>query len=84
MALIDILLKETTTIGVRFHEVSRAELDREIKKVGTEFGELRVKMSKITCGEVKFTPEYEDCKKISRKTGMPLIEVMKKVQRQAR
>jgi pyridinium-3,5-bisthiocarboxylic acid mononucleotide nickel chelatase len=77
--LIAILMKETSTIGVRFHEVKRITLERTVKKVDTEFGRMRVKFSRFGDKIVKATPEYEDCKKIARKRAIPLIQIMKKV-----
>jgi hypothetical protein len=77
--LIKIIMKETTTIGLRFYEVKRRVLQREIKLIDTEFGKVRVKFSRLGDEILKATPEYEDCKKIAKKFDIPLIEVMKKV-----
>jgi len=77
--IINLLFKETTTIGVRFYEVARRVLEREIRKVNTEYGTIRVKVSKGPDGTPKFSPEYEDCKRIAKKYKIPLIEVMKRV-----
>ncbi|MBI5195904.1 MAG: nickel pincer cofactor biosynthesis protein LarC [Nitrospirae bacterium] len=79
--LIKIILKETTSIGVRFYEADRITLQREIKTVKTEFGNVRVKISKLGNEILKSAPEYEDCKKIAEKLNKPLIEVMKKSDR---
>lgn len=77
--LSDILLKETTTIGLRFHKSERKVLQREIKKIDTEFGKVRVKVAKSGTDIIKTTPEYEDCKRIAKKLKIPLIEVMRKI-----
>jgi len=77
--LMKIILKETTTIGLRFYEVKRKVLQREIKVIDTKFGKVRVKFSRLGGDILKATPEYEDCKKIARKLNIPLIEVMKKI-----
>ncbi len=79
--LAEILFTETTTIGIRFHEASRIVLEREIKEVKTRFGKIGIKGSKLPDGTVKFTPEYEDCRRIARKNKVPLLEVIKKVNR---
>jgi uncharacterized protein (TIGR00299 family) protein len=76
--IIDLLFKETTTIGVRFYEVARRVLKREIRRVKTESGTMRVKVSKRLDGTPKFSPEYEDCKRIAEQHKIPLIEVMKR------
>ncbi len=77
--LIKIILTETTTIGLRFHEVKRRVLQRDIKLVDTEFGKVRVKFSKLENDTLKVTPEYEDCKRIANKLNLPLIEVMRRI-----
>ncbi len=77
--LIKIILRETTTIGLRFYEVQRRVLQREIKLVDTEFGKVRIKFSKLGNDILKATPEYEDCKRIAKKLNMPLIEVMRRL-----
>jgi len=77
--LIKIIMKETTTIGLRFYDVKRRVLQREIKLVDTEFGKVRVKLSRFGDDILKATPEYEDCKRIAKKFNMPLIEVMKNI-----
>jgi hypothetical protein len=77
--LIKIIMKETTTIGLRFYDVKRRVLQREIKIVDTEFGKVRVKLSKFGDEILKATPEYDDCKRIAKKLNIPLIEVMRRI-----
>ena len=77
--LMKIVLKETSTIGLRFYEAKRRILQREIKIIDTEFGKVRVKFSRLGDDILKATPEYEDCKRIAKKLNIPLIEVMKKI-----
>lgn len=77
--IMDIVLRETTTIGLRFYEASRLVLDREGKERKTEFGKVRVKVARMHDGTVKVCPEYEDCKRISQKYKIPLVEVMRRL-----
>jgi uncharacterized protein (TIGR00299 family) protein len=77
--LMEIVLKETSTIGLRFYETKRKVLQREIKMIDTEFGKVRVKVSKLGDEILKITPEYEDCKRIAKKLNVPLAEVMRKI-----
>jgi len=78
--LINIILKETTTIGVRFYETNRVTMKRDIKQVQTEFGKISVKQSALG-SSIKITPEYDDCKKIARNTGLSLLAVMDNVRK---
>jgi pyridinium-3,5-bisthiocarboxylic acid mononucleotide nickel chelatase len=67
----DILFKETTTLGIRRSLSSRYVMNREIVKVDVGFGEVKVKVA--SKGDIKkYAPEYEDCRALSEKTGMPL------------
>ena len=77
--LIKIILKETTSIGLRFYEAQRKTLHREIKSVNTKLGKINVKISKLGKDILKITPEYRDCKKIAKKFDIPLFEVYKEV-----
>ncbi|MBI5409327.1 MAG: nickel pincer cofactor biosynthesis protein LarC [Nitrospirae bacterium] len=77
--LIDIILSETTSIGVRYYKAERRVLQREIKPVKTRFGNVSVKVSKLGDKRQKTSVEYEDCKKIAQKFNIPLLEVMKAI-----
>jgi len=74
--LIDLVFRETTTIGVRTHEVRRKTLDREFLPVETPFGEVRMKVSRMNGSVLNATPEYDDCKRIAAEQGIPLKEVI--------
>lgn len=69
--LAELILKESTTLGVRSYVVSRKKLFREVNEVQTKYGKIRVKVA----GDLRFQPEYEDCKRIARQTGVPIQEV---------
>lgn len=72
--LVDIILKNTTTLGIRSSVSKRHRMDREIVKIETDFGEVGIKIA--SKGDFKkAAPEYEDCKKIARKTGLPLGDI---------
>jgi pyridinium-3,5-bisthiocarboxylic acid mononucleotide nickel chelatase len=75
-ALIDLVFRETTTIGVRAHEVRRKILDRELLAVATPFGDVRVKVSRMNGTVLNATPEYEDCQRIAAERGVPLKQVI--------
>jgi uncharacterized protein (TIGR00299 family) protein len=77
--LIEIILRETSTIGLRFYEAERRVLHRDIKTVDTKFGKVRVKISRLKDNVLKKMPEYEDCKKIAKRLNIPLIEIIKKL-----
>ena len=74
--LIDLAFRETTTIGVRTHEVRRKTLEREIVTVETAFGEVRMKLARMNGSVVNATPEYEDCQRIAAERKAPLKRVI--------
>lgn len=73
--ILSTVFSETTTLGVRIHSVDRKKLERETVSVRTHLGDVRVKVGRIG-GEVKtIAPEYEDCREIAAKRGIPLKDV---------
>jgi uncharacterized protein (TIGR00299 family) protein len=70
-AMIAILFRETTTLGLRFHNVERRVQPREWVEVVTPHGVVRVK-----AGDEGFAPEYEDARKIASVSGIPLKQVL--------
>ena len=55
--VLDIIFRETTSIGVRIREVGRKKLTREIKEVDTTYGKVRIKISKRADEILTATPE---------------------------
>lgn len=76
--IIDVIFRETTSIGIRTYQVEKIMLPREIIELDTPWGTARVKVSYIN-GTPKIMPEYDDCKAIAEKTGIPIQEVMKEI-----
>jgi pyridinium-3,5-bisthiocarboxylic acid mononucleotide nickel chelatase len=74
--LIDLIFRETTTIGVRTYQAQRRVLDRELVHVTTPFGEVRMKVSRMNGTVVNAAPEYEDCQRIAAAQGIPLKQVI--------
>jgi uncharacterized protein (TIGR00299 family) protein len=77
--LMDIILTETTSIGLRFYRAERKILQREIRAVRTKYGNMHMKVAQLGKGIRKSSPEYEDCKRIAKKFNIPLLEVMKAI-----
>ncbi|HUP39232.1 MAG TPA: nickel pincer cofactor biosynthesis protein LarC [Vicinamibacterales bacterium] len=70
-----IVFRETTTIGVRYHEVMRERLEREIVPVDTPLGTVRFKVAKLGDTIVNASPEFEDCLRIASERHVPLKDV---------
>ncbi|NPV78389.1 MAG: nickel pincer cofactor biosynthesis protein LarC [Anaerolineae bacterium] len=74
-ALADVLLRETTTLGVRVIPLTRYEAAREIHKIQTPFGEVEVKIKRMGGAPPQVAPEYDSCVELARASGRPLNEV---------
>ncbi len=73
----EVLFRETTTIGFRYQRMDRIELGREIRKVRTKYGPIRIKVSLFQGKMVQATPEYEDCREAALAAGVPLREAQR-------
>ena len=74
--LADLILRETTSIGLRMHEAERQTLARETVTVETEMGPVRMKIARRNGTVLNAAPEYEDCRKLAAERGVPLKEVL--------
>jgi hypothetical protein len=74
--LSDLILRESTSLGVRWSEVDRVELERRFEPVDTEYGSVRIKLG-LRHGEIwNVAPEYDDCAALARERDVPLKLVL--------
>ena len=73
--LAQIILQETTSIGIRYYPVSRLILKRETREVKTRYGGVTVKIVEQPDGTKRATPEYDDLKRIATAKNVPLKTV---------
>jgi hypothetical protein len=69
------VFRETTTIGIRYQEMDRERLDREVVEVPTPLGPVRFKVASHAGAVVNASPEFEDCARIAAERGLPVKEV---------
>lgn len=74
--LTDVLLTETTSIGLRYYSVNRKVNCRLFTTVDLPEGEVRIKYAQIGGEIVNIAPEFEDCKKLALKSGRNLKTIM--------
>ncbi len=74
-AVVDVLFRETTTIGVRFTEWQRECLTRETITVATPFGDVRVKVARRDGRTMNAQPEFDDCAARAREHGVATKDV---------
>jgi len=82
--IVDIILRETTSLGVRMQTVQRATLPRHVHTIETSFGPVRVKVVGRGREDSRPQPEYDDCRRIAGERGLPLLVVIDRVRQEAR
>ena len=79
-AVAKLLLRETSTLGVRVKRAHRWEAEREVIEFESSLGPAAVKIKRLPGEPPSIGPEYEACKKLAEATGLPLAEVYRIVQ----
>ncbi len=79
----EFLLRETTTLGLRWHEEERAKTDREILPLQTKYGRIRFKLARWEGKVVNLSPEYEDCKRLALEKRVPLKEIFEEARKES-
>ncbi|MGE5390397.1 MAG: nickel pincer cofactor biosynthesis protein LarC [Deltaproteobacteria bacterium] len=78
----EVLLTETTTLGIRCREIGRVELERNILTVETSLGPIKVKQAYLNGKLLKTTPEYEECRRLAEQNRLPLKDVYNIINRE--
>ena len=76
-AITEVVFRETTTIGFRYQPMGRIEMTRRFDTARTPYGPVRLKVSLYNGEEMQVTPEYEDCRALALRRGVPLKEVQR-------
>lgn len=71
-----VFLRETSSIGLRRHAVSRVERPRELVEVDTDFGPIPVKVSRGPYGPAQVKPEFDACVRAAAQHGVPVRVVI--------
>ena len=75
LKLSSIILKFTTSQGVRLRDLDRVRLDWKIEEVETSFGKIHVKVTNLNGEILRKIPEYEDLKKLSELHNASMFEI---------
>ena len=74
-AVAGVLFAETTTIGMRYQEMRRETLSREVVTLETPMGAIRFKVASRDGHVLNVSPEFDDCVRVAAEKGLPLKEV---------
>jgi len=75
-ALADLILRETTTLGLRMYPVQRRELGRHHVEVETPWGAVRVKVGMLGGEVVNWAPEFDDCERLAAQHGVAVKRII--------
>jgi uncharacterized protein (TIGR00299 family) protein len=73
--LTQVMLSETSTLGVRVQQMDRVCLNRRWEEVDTEFGRIKIKIGDLNGRVINASPEYEDCRQAAEKHNVPVKKV---------
>jgi pyridinium-3,5-bisthiocarboxylic acid mononucleotide nickel chelatase len=76
--LLELILTETSSFGVREYEVIRHCMERRFEEKKTPYGKVRIKIASYKGKDLTRSPEFEDCAALAEKHNVPLKEVMQK------
>ncbi len=74
-----LLLRETTTLGVRLSRWQRLKAERRQEVVETPLGNVWVKVKRLGGRVVSVSPEYEECARLAAEHSLPLREVYERL-----
>ena len=74
-SLMSLVFAETTTFGARTYRAQRRTLPRESVSVHTQFGDVRVKLSRLNGRILHVAPEFDDCRKLAVEKNIPLQRI---------
>jgi uncharacterized protein (TIGR00299 family) protein len=83
-ALAHLMLSESATLGVRMGEMRRLKAGREQVRIATPLGEARVKLKLLGARIVSVAAEYDDARELAERHGLPLEDVIARVEARAR
>ncbi len=78
--LCDLLLRETSTLGVRVTAFHRHEAAREFRDVETPYGPVPVKLKILEGTVVQATPEFDVCGRLAEEHGVPVLQVIREAE----
>ncbi|MCX6002528.1 MAG: nickel pincer cofactor biosynthesis protein LarC [Chloroflexi bacterium] len=82
--LAETIMRETSTLGIRVRPIFRHIAGRDIVEIDSTYGKVRVKVKRFQDEVLSISPEYDDCRKIASEKDVPLRDVYRTVEDEAR
>jgi len=82
--LAETIMRETSTLGIRVRPIFRHIAGRDIVEFDSSYGKVRVKVKRFEDEVISIAPEYDECKKIAAGKNIPLRDVYRTVEAEAR
>ena len=71
----ELLLSESSTLGVRISQVQRIKAQRVLERIETPIGPMLIKIKRLGDRIISAAPEYDECQRLSLERNLPLEEV---------
>lgn len=78
-AMEEILLKQTSTFGLRRYRIDKVELQRKSETIEFQGKKVKIKLGYLHNNIIKAKPEYDDCKRLSEELNIPVTEIYLKL-----
>lgn len=82
-AVLAVIFRETTSLGVRKFKVEKIMMQRDFEKVSTCYGDVTIKNAYYHGEKVKYKAEYEECKQIADENNIPIAKVYQEIYKNA-
>jgi hypothetical protein len=82
--LAETIMRETSTLGIRVRPVFRHIAGRDIVEINSTFGKVKVKVKRFQDEVLSISPEYDECRRIAAEKAIPLRDVYRTVEAEAR
>ena len=74
--VVDVILRETSSLGCRTYPVTKYHLERRMETVETPWGSVPVKVALAGDTVLRRIPEFEACAELARTAGVPVRDVL--------
>jgi uncharacterized protein (TIGR00299 family) protein len=73
----DLLMRETSTLGIRVKPIARHEAEREIQTIETRYGQVPIKLKILNGNIIQANPEFDICVRLADQAGVPVTQIIR-------